>query len=438
MRDLRKQALGLESKKTLSRKAQSKQGSPSNSAPASRNGSRVPSRDASDDDSETSDVTQWSTNSIDDVIPGPEAEEAAEGGLRQELGDRINALVDRKRSSVMGREGFLAGFVTILTRFYAEEGLKGRVDEVVATLLRSVKAGASGRETELALKAIALLVITVPSETLYDEVADPIKKVITDTQDAGPKVAAIHTLGVVTFYGGATADETENVMDFLLDIASSDGAIVEETDNAELVAATLQEWGFLATQLEDMEESTEIAMDTFVDQLDSSDVAVQIAAGENIALLYEKSYTEAEPEDEISDTNPDHETFDGRAPAMVKRYTVYRQQHLLLQTLSELAKASSKRLSKANRKQMHLAFTDVLNTVEKPTRGPRYSTALDEEGREYGSRMKVAVSGGGRMTIDKWWKLHRLGALKRLLQGGFLRHYEENEVVFETLPVVVE
>jgi hypothetical protein len=42
------------------------------------------------------------------------------------------------------------------------------------------------------------------------------------------------------------------------------------------------------------------------------------------------------------------------------------------------------------------------------------------------------------MLIDSWWKLARLNALKRLLQGGFLTHYERNAVVFESLPVIVE
>ena len=243
---------------------------------------------------------------------------------------------------------------------------------------------------------------------------------------------------MVTFYGGATVQEVEEIMDFFLDIATSDGAVVEETDNGEIVTAALEEWGFLATQLDDMQDTTEAAMETFVDQLESGDVDVQIAAGENIALLFEKSYTEAESDDEDEDADMNGDDTHANGPRMVKRYTVYRQQHLLQQTLGDLAKASSKRLSKKDRKQLHLAFADVLHTVEKPTRGPRYSTALDEEGREMGSRMKVALHGGAKMTIDEWWKLHRLNGLKRLLQGGFLVHYEFNQVVFDSLPVMVE
>ena len=84
---------------------------------------------------------------------------------------------------------------------------------------------------------------------------------------------------------------------------------------------------------------------------------------------------------------------------------------------------------------MHANFADILNTVEQPSRGPRYQKAIDQEtGRRYGSRMSIRIHKTGSMKIDKWWKLHRLQALRRILGGGFVVHYEHNEVVFESLP----
>ena len=41
------------------------------------------------------------------------------------------------------------------------------------------------------------------------------------------------------------------------------------------------------------------------------------------------------------------------------------------------------------------------------------------------------------MRIDAWWKLTRLQGLKRVLQGGFVGHYEKNELVFDTLPIMM-
>lgn len=445
-RDLLKQA--LESGKTVSRSARSKIGTPSSSRAnsvgggltPSRNGSRVPSRNVSDDEDGLSDTTQWSTNSIDEMLSPGDAEEEPVEVWAGVLENRIEELCDRKRSSAQGREEALLAFGSLLTRHFCREQVRGRREELVVALLKSVKGGQTERETVLALKALALMLVTDPSDTVYDAIADPVKKVINDAPHPAAKIAGLHCLSVATFYGGASLEETEEVMEFFLDIISSDGAVVEETDNSDLVTAALEEWGFLATQLEDMEDATEPAMDAFVDQLESASVEVQVAAGDNIALLYEKSYTEAESDDEEpeEDEDADDDAPKQDGPRMIKRYTVYRQQHLLTQTAESLSKASSKRLSKKDRKQLHQSFDDLLTTMEKPTRGPRYSTALDPDGREYGSRLKVAVHGGGIMSIDTWWKLHRLNGLKRLLREGFLVHYEANQVVFDSLPVIVE
>ncbi|KAM0718922.1 hypothetical protein Q7P37_005994 [Cladosporium fusiforme] len=438
MHDLRKQVL-LESRKTTSRKAASRAHTPAGSKPTSpthsRGGSAAPSRNASDDES---DHSEWGNNSIDELL-SEGADDTPVDALTTDLHLRIEQILDKKRSSTDGRELTLNAFTSDLTRLYSKPEIHSRMTDLLPAVLKGVKSGQSEREIALSLKAIALMIITIPSDTIYDAVANPIKSAISDSQHPTVKVAAIHAMGIATFYGGASLEETEEIMDFFLEIVSSDGSSIDEPDNADIVTAALEEWGFLATQLDDLEDATEPAMETFVDQLESSESRVQIAAGENIALLFEKSYTEAESDDESADEEEEEELRrQGGGTRMVKRYTVYRRQHNLIRQLEELTRASSKRVSKKDRKALHTAFQDVLHTAEKPTRGPRYSTALDEDGREYGSRLRVSIHGGGKMLIDKWWKLARLNGLKRLLQGGFLMHYERNEVVFDSLPVIVE
>lgn len=442
MRDLRKQA--LESHKTVSRKARSRATTPSSSRAHSRTGTprSSGSRNVSDDEGELSDTTQWSTNSIDELVAADIEDVQGDEAWREHLMDRINEICDRKRSSVQGREEALQAFNITLTRHFAEDEVKLKGSELVPAILKSVKGAQSDREIVLALKALGLMIITDPSETLYDSIAATVKNVIRDSEYPMAKIAGIHLLSVATFYGGAATEEVESVMEMFLDIISSDGNSVDEADNAELVVTALEEWGFLATQLENMEETNEPAMETFVDQLESSDVGVQIAAGENIALLFEKSFTEADADDEVDEADPNL-VSNGEGDTMIRRYTAYRQQHQLQHTLTTLAKAHSKRLSKKDKRSLHQTFVDVLYTVEYPTRGPRYSTALDDEGRERGSRLKVQIKtngdqDGGTLLIDKWWKLHRLNGLKRLLQGGFLVHYMANQVIFDTLPVVME
>jgi len=224
-------------------------------------------------------------------------------------------------------------------------------------------------------------------------------------------------------------------MSFFLEIVESDGLSVDAHDEGSVVIAALEEWGLLATGVDDLEGVTEAAIEAFVDQLQSADSGVQIAAGENIALLYEKSYTELEEDEQLSEESDDEEdTRIGRK--MVKRYNVYRRQDQLLHDLDELANISSRRISKKDRKNLHSNFADIRNSVEKPTRGPRYSTALDQDtGMTYGAgRMRVKINRNVEVRIDKWWKLRRLNALRRLLQAGFTHHFDDNEAVSRCLP----
>ncbi|KAI9768815.1 MAG: hypothetical protein M1840_004629 [Geoglossum simile] len=439
MTDLRRRA--LESGKTVSRKVQSKQSSRASSRANSRVNSRNVSRHGSDEEEgNVSDGTNWSINSVDEVLALEDVDlPSAAIDWQEELGDRMAQIVDRKRSSISGREESLSAYVRILTAKYVAEELHGKSEELVDAFLKSIKAESGEKETVLALKSLILTTITTPSETIYGLIDRPLKRTINDSASSITKNTAIHALGCATFYGGASLEETQEIMDYLLEIIESDGNSVGSGDDGAVVTAALEEWGFLATQLEDMEDTTEEAMEAFVEQLDSSEPSVQIAAGENIALLYEKSYTEAEEDEEVeSEGDEDLEDETSRdSPKMIKRYEPYRRLDKLRNTLSDLASISSRRLSKKDRKSLHTNFSDILNSVENPTRGPRYQNAVNQEtGKRYGSRLTIRIHRSGVMKIDKWWKLHRLQALRRILAGGFVTHYEKNEVIFESLPYV--
>lgn len=287
--------------------------------------------------------------------------------------------------------------------------------------------------------ALAMTLITIPSEAIYDNVSQPLKRTISDSGSIATKAAAIHTLATCTIYGGASDDEILENMTYFLEIVSSDGNFVDAGDERDVVTAALEEWGFLATYIDDLEDESLDAMEAFVEQLESTDPTVQVAAGENIALVYEKSYTPQEDDEELSDdgevmSDPEDDSVAGAAK-LVKRYTPYRRTDQLLHTLASLSSLSTRKLSKKDKKSLHSNFADILNSVENPTRGPRYQNAVSHEtGKRYGSRMVVRIHQNGVMRIDKWWKLHRLKALRRVLQGGFIGHYENNEVVFESLP----
>ncbi|KAF2683111.1 hypothetical protein K458DRAFT_390382 [Lentithecium fluviatile CBS 122367] len=440
MHDLRRQA--LESGKTVSRKARSrvvsttssKANSRLNSPAQSRAASRNPSRQGSDDEEYLSDGTAWSTNSIDDILNSDDADVPADA-WKQELHTRIEQIVDRKRSSTDGRADSLNAYTHIIMARYAKDDIENCMTELLPSILRSIKSETTEREAVTALKALAATIVTLDSDDIYDSVADTLKRTVSNSESTHTKISAIHAYGTAAFFGGTSEEELEDVMNFFLEIIESDGLSIDAHDEGSVVTAALEEWGLLATGVDDLEEATEAAIEAFVEQLQSSDSGVQVAAGENIALLYEKSYTELEDDEVLSEESDDEEETRHGAK-MVKRYNVYRRQDQLLHDLDELANISSRRVSKKDRKTLHSNFADIRNSVEKPTRGPKYSTALDQDtGMTYGGgRMKVKINRNVEVRIDKWWKLQRLNALRRVLQAGFTHHFDENEAVSRCLP----
>ena len=292
-----------------------------------------------------------------------------------------------------------------------------------------------------------MTLVTSPSDIIFESVFTPLKRTITHSESIPVKAAAIHTLGTCTYYGGASDDAILEVLDFLLEIIASDGHTISAPDESPPVVAALEEWGFLCTLADDLSEQSEEAVETFAEQTGSSYASVQIAAGENIALLYEKSFRALDHDEDdmpsisAEDILSDPDETPG-APKLLRLYPAYRRTDQLLHNLTSLSRnnhLSVHSISKADRKALKTNFSDIASSIEFPHRGPKYSTAFDEEtGCRYGSRMKVKIHKEGVMRIDKWWKLHRLRGLRRVLQGGFVTHYEKNEVVFETLPIMIE
>ena len=94
-----------------------------------------------------------SVNSIEDGLDEEEGEEKGEQpDWAVDLADRVEQILDRKRSSGAGREESLVAFGRLLSSRYAYEEIHGSREALVVALLRSVKSEVSERESTLALK----------------------------------------------------------------------------------------------------------------------------------------------------------------------------------------------------------------------------------------------------------------------------------------------
>lgn len=282
--------------------------------------------------------------------------------------------------------------------------------------------------------------------SIYPSLSPTVRRTIFDSPSTTVKSAAIHCLGACTVFGGAGEDSIAEQMDFLMEIITSDGNSVDAPDDADTVTAALEEWGFLAAELEDLEHESEDAVEAFVDQLESSAASVQIAAGENIALLYEKSYTPQEEDEDLPEDDDqsayfsdDDEDTPQHGERLIKRYDAYHNTPHIISLIESLAHISGRHINKKDKRSLHTNFNSILNTVVNPRRGPQYNNAIDNEtDRQYGSRKTVKFHQNSYMRVDRWWKWMRLAALRRVLQGGFVAHYfEGNRAVLDSLPVIM-
>ena len=263
-----------------------------------------------------------------------------------------------------------------------------------------------------------------------------LKATIMDSDSTFIKAGAVQVLGIATFFCDTLSDEKQEVMDYLLEIIGSDGQYVGAYDSSEVVISALESWGVLFTQLEDMKNLATDALEAFTEQLESAYPNVTIAAGENIALIYEKGCVRVDEDDEVLGDEELLELEDESSTgiAMVKKCFLYPREEELRQLLSSLATVSGRRVSRKDRKLLHFNFADIYKSVKNPLRGPRYHDAVNQkDNKHYGNRLVIKIGRNSEIKIDRWWKLLRFMTLKRVLQGGFLLHYQYNGVVFDCL-----
>lgn len=95
----------------------------------------------------------YSVNSIDDMLEAQEPHEASDT-WDQELSDRIEEIIDRKRSSEEGRERTLMAYNHYLMVRYCYDEIESKVGELYPALCKSIKADTGEKEACLALRGM--------------------------------------------------------------------------------------------------------------------------------------------------------------------------------------------------------------------------------------------------------------------------------------------
>ncbi|KAI1466147.1 interferon-related developmental regulator-domain-containing protein [Daldinia caldariorum] len=426
MHDLRKKI--FESGKTVSRKARSRQQSAQASPAGSRAASRAASRQASEE--EDSSDYEYNESIASSVINSEDGDESGLVPPAEILHSRIVDLLDQKRDGAQDREDKLTAYTELIRHHPSAEEIDGQMNELIPLLLKTIRGRRTPQGVLWALRALMLTILTTGDESIHDRVYPTLKSLSQDTNydddDELIKVATIKAMGISTMCGGGSETAAEEFLEFLIEIIESDGHIVEAGDNGPVVAAALKTWGFVASGLDDLEDQSTQALEAFTEQLESSDVDVQVAAGSNIALLMEAA---REYEEENGET-----------------WNLRFDQDGLLRRLNALTRESSKAISKRDRRQLHSSFNSIVTSLEHG-KGPGYSTArrfssnphtggnrtdFNEDYQEYGYRQRFRIQNIS-ITIDSWSLSARLEMLKSILGGGLASHYINNPVVKDLL-----
>jgi Interferon-related developmental regulator (IFRD) len=478
MSSLRRQAMDhrkkLESSKTVSRKAKARletsTSSPILSAQNSRPTSRAPSRTASHGGAGDSrpgsqhgsapGSTQGSRAASpsgsatlhSSAVPSEESDDFDDTGeISGGIEHFVETMKDRDffKGSSETRAQVLRSYANMLCQTGAEDS-EDQLEEMVPILIRCIHKD-SGDTARHALRAIAATSIICENiNNLFTSVRESIMKCLIEAESAEVKVSALQTFGATAFFGGASSDQVETTMGFLMHVVQSDGEYVDETDNAEVVCTAIDQWAFLSTLLEPDETTFHIAVEAFSEQLDSSAPEVLLAAANAIGLLSEQQYVprkldawnkpvgSAEDRAELATNDPDHDLEAALLPkyqqwAWSREYAIFQGLDAEVRSkVREIAASSMRKTRKDVRRELHAVARDVLHTLEHPWRGPRFSTALVGEG-EGGQKWlghRLVKSG---LVIDRWWKLHRYNAIRRVLQGGIQVHLEGSSSVAEAL-----
>ena len=363
--------------------------------------SRTPTPMTTDDEYESDTA---SVGSVDSLWGNDPETIDVKGGWQDEMLETVDALGERKGSSVSGREELLKDFVRVASlKVLTVETLNGRVDELVANLGRMVKAGRSDKEMMLSARAISLLAASTPEvASLSSSILPLLQLTISNGGNEEAVPTLIYALVSIAFFSPTlSSQDIIPLLDFLVEIVHSNGHSIGHDDD-DILAAAIESFGVLLSTLEDPYEPIHKHLPVIIDALSSAALHVRLAAGETIALSYElvPPSSDDDEQDEFTELTP------------------YDDIDHLTSLLTSLSTASTKKLSKNSRREQHSLFRDILRTVS--THQPLPTQKLRFAKRE-------------ELRLDSWEKLLRLKQLRRIFTHGLHVHLAGNVHVREVL-----
>jgi hypothetical protein len=428
--------------------AQSLTSSPARTPLASKNASRNPSAGASKANSKAgsdmgSVVDENETLGVGRTHPDMDSlfdqlQELGIADVEQGLDDLVEKMQDRDffKGPATERAKSLNVFANSLAQLCATPAVQG-FEGVVPVVVRCLKEGSDSASCVPACRVLALLVLIDGhmAEDQLGEIVGAVKAAVMDNSNVAGQAAAITALGHIIFFGSTISAEVLDTMNFLMEIVQTDGDSVDSKDSVPVVDAAMQTWAFLSTMVKPEHFVFGEAISNFRDQLESSSMDIILTAAQAIALLYERQWTLKMPEEDVENGTVDHSSSssegesqsDGeeeeaakplyRRSAWKRVYHYSAPYHVALRTqLTDILSSRQVRrnVPKKDLPAVKMILRDVIYSLGRPYRGPRYQRAWRKMSDEHvGHRLSIED-----LKIDRWWKFWRLGEIRKLLRAG--------------------
>ncbi|XP_052166566.1 uncharacterized protein LOC127783349 [Oryza glaberrima] len=380
-------------------------------------------------------------SSSSSILDGDDTSSASGGGMSiyyQKINQRVAVLekvaVSVHESRASTREAALASLVGALEGFVPAHFIGWHLrGEIVRGCCASIKKGAAAKEARLALRAVALLAVTLgpgskrrilPAETynplepgpgskkIMAETFPLVSRILEVSTDAPLVIAALESLAVVAFVDVAAEnmDDTEACVKALWGlIRPSTGpkvAGVAWKTSPHVLAAAVSAWTLVLTTTDGWKKKKAAASspaawrDTaahLASLLHSDSRAVRMAAGEALAVTIEMKLL-------TRDSNG----------ALISGVAA---------RASELAnEAAGAGVGKANFVEQKELFKSI--------------TTFLAGGKAPASSVRASSSHHGRLTASTWTDIVRLNFLRRFLGGGFLPHLQGKVLMGEEAPLI--
>lgn len=359
-----------------------------------------------DNSDDTASISSTSSVRSDPVPVGVAADLEKDGLLDQSL----DALYEKRSST---REKALESIIEAFSTNLQHEFIDKKFATLLHQCLNSIKKG-SAKEISLASRVIGLLALTTGcggnAREILEESVPLISHALRSRSESSKSVSLLECLAVITFIGREDPEETNRSMQIMWQVVHPKLGtnVVASKPSPAVITAMVSAWSFLLTtagsfslSLNDWQESISY-LSTL---LDKDDRSVRMAAGDALAVIFEVGEFERFAGEEGGSSDS------ARAGYLHLKGL---KGKVLKQVRDLASEAGGKGAAKKDLNNQRNLFRDLLDFLE--------------DGYSPETSMKI---GGESLTTSSWSQLIQLNFLKHFLQGGFVKHMQENEFLHD-------